>query len=91
MTNDTVFDSEGETNVLIDFVLNEYRVNNKNTIEIYREKIGWQNEIEKDMLDALLSSYTSLFKITSIFEAENTLLLNDICPAPLGGQDTPRR
>jgi len=73
-----VFDSEGETNVLIDFTLNEYRVNNKNTIEIYREKIGWQNEIEKEMLNALLSSYTSLFKITSIFEAENTLLLNDI-------------
>jgi len=73
-----VFDSEGETSVLTDFALNEYRVNNKNTIEIYREKVGWQNEIEKDILDALLSSYTSLFKITSIFEAENTLFLNDI-------------
>ncbi|NMX22261.1 hypothetical protein C5S30_07590 [ANME-1 cluster archaeon GoMg4] len=73
-----IFDSEDETNVLMDFALNEYRVNNKNTIEIYREKIGWQDEIEKDILDALLSSYTSLFKVTSISEAENTLLLNDI-------------
>ncbi|RLF33140.1 MAG: hypothetical protein DRN07_03330 [Thermoplasmata archaeon] len=73
-----IFDSEDETSVLMDFALNEYRVNNKNTIEIYREKIGWQNEIEKDILDALLSSYTSLFKVTSIYEAENTLLLNDI-------------
>ena len=73
-----VFDSEDETSVLMDFALNEYRVNNKNTIEIYREKVGWQNEIEKDILDALLSSYTSLFKVTSIFEAENALLLNDI-------------
>ena len=73
-----VFDGAEETNVLTDFVLNEYRVNNKNIVEIYQEKIGWQNEIEKEMLDALRSSYTSLFKITSIFEAENTLLLNDI-------------
>ena len=73
-----IFDSEDETSVLMDFALNEYRVNNKKTIEIYREKIGWQNEIEKDILDALLSSYTSLFKVTSISEAENTLLLNDI-------------
>jgi hypothetical protein len=73
-----IFDSEDETSVLMDFALNDYRVNNKNIIEIYREKIGWQNEIEKDILDALLSSYTSLFKITSISEAENTLLLNDI-------------
>ena len=76
--NTLIFDSEDETSVLMDFALNEYRVNNKNTIEIYRERIGWQNEIEKDILDALLSSYTSLFKITSISEAENTLFLNDI-------------
>lgn len=76
--NTLIFDSEDETSVLMDFALNEYRVNNKNTIEIYRERVGWQNEIEKDILDALLSSYTSLFKITSISEAENTLFLNDI-------------
>jgi hypothetical protein len=73
-----VFDSEDEVSVLMDFTLNEYKVNNKNTIEIYREKIGWQNEIEKDILDALLSSYTSLFKVTSISENENTLRLHDV-------------
>jgi len=73
-----IFDSEDETIVLMDFALNEYMVNNKNTIEIYREKIGGQNEIEKEILDALLSSYTSLFKVTSISKAENTLRLNDI-------------
>lgn len=73
-----VFENDDETSVLMDFALNDYRVNNKNAIEIYREKIGWQNEMEKDILDALLSSYTSLFKVTSISEAENTLLLNDI-------------
>jgi len=73
-----IFDSEDETSVLMDFALNEYRVNNKNIIEIYREKIGWQNEIEKDILDALLLSYTSLFKVTSISEAENTSVLRDI-------------
>lgn len=73
-----IFDSDEEMSILMDFALNEYRKDNKNTIEIYREKTGWQNETEKDILDALLSSYTSLFKITSISEAENTLLLNDI-------------
>lgn len=73
-----MFDSENETIVLTDFALNEYKVNNKNTIEIYRERIGWQNEIEKDTLDALLSSYTSLFKVASISKLENTLVLRDI-------------
>ncbi len=73
-----IFDSEDETSVLMDFALNEYRLNNKNTIEVYREKMDWRNEIERDILDALLSSYTSLFKVTSISESENTLLLDDI-------------
>jgi len=73
-----VFNTEDETSVLMDFALNDYPVGNKNTIEIYREKTGWQNEVEKEILDALLSSYTSLFKIVSILEAENTLYLRDL-------------
>ena len=73
-----VFDSENEADVLMDFALNEYKVNNKNTIKIYKEKILWRNEIEKDILHAFLSSYTSLFKIVSIDKAENTFLLSDI-------------
>ena len=73
-----LFDSDDETSVLMDFALHEYKINNKNTIKIYREKIGWQNEIEKDILDALLASYTSLFRVTSFFRRENTLLLNDV-------------
>lgn len=82
-----VFDSEEETSILMDFVLHEYRIAGKNAIEIYREKKGWENEIEKEILDAFLSSYTSLFKIVSVSEAENTLVLNDLLkkrdPIPL--------
>ncbi len=73
-----VFESEDETSVLMDFALHDYRANKQNTIEVYREKIGWENEIEKEILDAFISSYTSLFKIISISEAENSLIVNDI-------------
>lgn len=73
-----VFESEDETSVLMDFALYDYPVGSKNTVEIYREEIGWQNEAEKEIFDALLSSYTSLFKIVSILEAENTLYLEDL-------------
>lgn len=73
-----IFDREDETSILMDFALNEYRVNNRNTIEVYWEKMGWQNEMERDILDALLASYTSLFKVISISESENTLVLNDV-------------
>jgi len=73
-----VFDSEDETSVLMDFALNDYPLGNKNIVEIYREEIGCQNEVEKEILDALLSSYTSLFKVISILEAENALYLKDL-------------
>ncbi len=58
-----MFENKGEMDILMDFALNEYRVNNKNTIEIYREKIGWQNKIEKEILDALASSSRICFII----------------------------
>lgn len=74
-----VLDSEYETDILIDFALNDYKVKKKNTVfKIYRDKIGCKNEVEKEILDAFISSYTSLFKITSISKAENSLLLNDV-------------
>jgi len=73
-----VFQSDDETNVLMDFALNDYRFINKNAIERYRKKFGWDNEIERDIFDALSASYTSLFKVTSISRAENILTLNDL-------------
>lgn len=70
--------SEDELNILMDFALREYKINKQTTVEIYREKIGWENGIEKEILDAFISSYTSLFKITSISRAEKSLILEDI-------------
>ncbi len=73
-----LFDTEDETSVLMDFALNDVKVKNKNIIEIYREKIGWKNTVEKKILDARRSSYTSLFRIKSISEENCTLVVSDI-------------
>jgi hypothetical protein len=72
-----VLDTEDEMNILMDFALREYKVNKQTTVEIYQEKIGGENEIEKEILDAFVSSYTSLFKIISISKAEKLLTLED--------------
>ena len=72
----SVFKSEEEMSILTDFALHEYKVNDKNAVQVYREKIGGQNEMENEILASLLSSYTSLFKVVAI--SENTLLLKDI-------------
>lgn len=76
--NTFIFSSEDETSVLMDFALNEYRISEKKAVQIYRDRIGGTNEIEKDILDSLLSSYTSLFRITSISRADHILHLRDL-------------
>lgn len=71
------FDSKYESSVLMDFALNDYILpNNKNAIQIYREKIGYEDEIEKEILDSLILSRTSLFRITS--RSGNILILKDL-------------
>jgi hypothetical protein len=74
--NTMIFDTEDEMSVLMDFALNDYCANKKNALNIYQEKIGGQNEIEKEILRSLLLSYTSLFKVISI--SGNILWINDI-------------
>ncbi len=73
-----IFENEEEANVLMDFAMNEIKANNKNIVEFYKEKFGGSDEIEKEIMDALLSSYTSLFKIVSISEDESIIVLDDI-------------
>ncbi len=73
-----ILEKEEELGTLMDFALHDYKVNKKNIIEIYKEKASPLNETEKEVLDALLLSYTSLFKIVSISKKENSLLLSDL-------------
>lgn len=73
-----IMENEDELSNLMDFALHDYKVNNKNIIEIYKEEANSLNETEKEVLDALLLSYTSLFKVVSISKKENLLLLSDL-------------
>lgn len=73
-----VFDTEDEASVLMDFALNDCTVNNRNAVQQYRDTIGWENDIEKEILDARLSSYTSLFKATLISKSEHITYLDDL-------------
>lgn len=71
-----VFDSEDEASVLMDFALHEYKLNGRSAVEIYREKVGGQNEVEKEILAALPSAYASLFEIGTV--SGNTIILKDL-------------
>lgn len=73
-----VLDSESESAALMDFAINEYQINGKKPIEIYKETVLLENNIEGEILDGLLKSYTSLFTIADINKNENKLILIDL-------------
>lgn len=75
--NTLVLESEDEGDILMDFAIHDYRVDNKNAIEIYQETTGGKNDVEKTLLNAYLASYTSLFKINSVLPSESALILTD--------------
>lgn len=70
------FDSEDEMSVFADFILHEYSLNGRKAVEIYREEIGGEDEVEEEILASLSSAYTSLFKVVAIMG--DTAFLKDL-------------
>jgi hypothetical protein len=73
-----IFDSELETAALMDFAINEYQTYEKNAVELYKENVMIENDMEMDILEALLKSFTSLYKIADIDRQNNRLILDDL-------------
>lgn len=76
--NNLIFESESEMAFLSDFTLFEYRVNGKNYFEIYKEKAENLSDEEAEIIENVLLSYISLFKIIEIKPDKGLLTLNDL-------------
>ncbi len=79
--NSIVFESEAESDYLYDFVLNEIIDKNETVVERYKERNHRIPAIEKEILEALGSSYTSLYKVVSVSSETNSLELKDLLNA----------
>ena len=73
-----ILDHESDFSVLMDYALYEYRSQGKNAVERYREEIGGANQIERELLDTMVVSSTSLFKILSVSKKTYTIHLSDL-------------
>ncbi len=73
-----VFEEEYESDVLMDVCINEKLNEGKTVVENYIETGGWTNDIEKDILNALMASYTSLFRVDSICKNESSIVMKDM-------------
>jgi len=64
--NTILFDNEEETSYLMNFLLYDYKINGKNTVQLYQESHRANTEIENEVINSMRSSYSSLFEVTSI-------------------------
>jgi hypothetical protein len=64
--NTILFDSEEETSYLMNFLLYDYKVNGKNTVQAFQEAHRVNTKLETELICSMLASYTSLFEVTSI-------------------------
>ncbi|MCY6354639.1 hypothetical protein [Clostridium sp. ZS2-4] len=70
--------ADSEMMFLLDFVIHEYKVNGKTMVQLYRENVGSENEIEEDILKALDNSYLSLFRVVNLSPSKNLVFLKDV-------------
>jgi hypothetical protein len=73
-----ILDSEDDMSVLMDYMLYEYRAKGKNAVERYQAEVGAANPVEEELLAAMVTSYTSLFKVVSVSRRTNSLHLSDL-------------
>lgn len=69
---------ERDLSFLMECALFEYRDRGKTLVETYQEEVGGKNLEEREVLEALLSSYTSLFGVNGLSKDNNRLILYDI-------------
>ncbi len=73
-----ILESEEEMNFIIDFYLHEYLFNGQTILERYRSDHPNLDPLETLYLDSAKVSYTSLFKVTQVNPAANTLTVIDV-------------
>jgi hypothetical protein len=71
---------EGEIDMAIqsDYAIHEFEQGGTTALERFYQAERWESEIEREVLEALRESYTSLFEIKDVHPDEQALVLHDI-------------
>lgn len=73
-----ILDDEMHADILMDFAIHECISGSMSVAGAYREKVGRQTVIQQEVLESLLSAYTSLFRIVSIDKSRYIITLHDV-------------
>ena len=72
-----VFDSDDETSVLMDYALYEVRKHGKSVVQRYQEEGGEQDQIEQELLAAMVAAKAGLFRVESTSRQMSNVTLSD--------------
>ena len=73
-----MLESENEINLIIDFAIHDYYVEEKNAVQLFLEEHQAEfSPEETEIVQALLNSYTSLFAVEAVDPSNCTLKLQD--------------
>ena len=72
-----VFDSEDETSVLMDYALYEVRKQGKSVVQRYQEQGGEHDQVEQELLAAMVAAKAGLFRVESTSRQSYTVTLSD--------------
>lgn len=64
--NRLMLESENEMDVLMDFALYEVLTNGKNLVTHYADEVGGSSKTERDLLTAMCTAHTGLFRVTAV-------------------------
>ena len=71
-------DGELDMTVQSDFAIHEIERDGSTGLEQFYQEERWENEIERELVEALRKSYTSLFEIEAARSDERVLVLRDL-------------
>ncbi|NOU99446.1 hypothetical protein [Paenibacillus planticolens] len=76
--NKVVMEHEAEYDALYDFNIYEKFRAGKSTLSLFAENYSSENQIENEMIAAMLQSKASLYEVIHVDKMEGVLMLNDI-------------
>lgn len=76
--NAMIFDSEEDINILMDHLIFDILKGGKNSVQLYLEKVGPENETEEELLNVMACAHLSLFRVKSKSARKRTLILEDL-------------
>lgn len=76
--NRVVIESEADKDAIYDFNIYEKIRNGKSTLSLFEENYSLENQLENELLKAMLQSEASLYEVIYIDKKEGMLILNDI-------------